>query len=399
MRSFQSRDPLGAFVPGSDVRLSPTAPGPLNGFTFAAKDIFDIAGEKTGCGNPDWQASHPAAASHAWAVARLLNAGARLVGKTITDELAYSLNGQNHHYGTPTNSNAPGRIPGGSSSGSAAAVAGGLCDTALGSDTGGSIRIPASYCGLYGLRPTHGRIPLDGVMPLAPSFDTVGWFARDAASLEAVGEVLLGEDAAAMSFERLLLAEDALGQATTLAQESLGAWIAGLEMRLTKARPVHLAERPGALDKLMLAFRAIQAREIWAVHGDWIGATKPRFGEEIQERFDWVQIITEAEAAEASRLRAAFTEDLEALLQPGNLLVLPTAPGIAPLANAHPQDLRVHRNRVLALTCIAGLSGLPQVTLPLAQVDGCPLGLSLLAPRGSDRALLSFATAFCRQSS
>ncbi|MGO1120051.1 amidase [Rhodovibrionaceae bacterium A322] len=397
MRSFESRDPLGAFVPGTDVSLKPQAPGPLNGMTFAAKDIFDIAGEKTGCGNPDWRASHPAAEKHAWAVEQLLNAGARLVGKTITDELAYSLNGQNHHYGTPTNSNAPGRIPGGSSSGSAAAVAGGLCDTALGSDTGGSIRIPGSYCGLFGLRPTHDRIPLEGVMPLAPSYDTVGWFARDAETLKAVGEVLLGEDTAAVPFERLLLAEDAMGLALTLAQDSLSPWVKRLEMRLGKAEGLRLMDSFGTPEDLMLAFRAIQAREIWAVHGDWIADQNPTFGAEVQERFDWVQTITEEEERAAQKLRADFTAHLESLMTPGTLMVLPSAPGIAPLVIADASDLRDHRSRVLALTCISGLSGLPQVTLPLASLDGCPLGLSLLAPRGSDRALLDFVAAFCNQ--
>ena len=180
MSPSPAKDALGAFVPGIDAIRDGASAGPLAGLSFAAKDIFDVAGAVTGCGNPDWAATHAAAAEDSWAVARLLPAGARLVGKTITDELAYSLNGQNAHYGTPTNPNGPGRIPGGSSSGSASAVAGGVVDFALGSDTGGSVRIPASYCGIFGLRPTHGRLPLDGVMPLAPSFDTLGWFARDA---------------------------------------------------------------------------------------------------------------------------------------------------------------------------------------------------------------------------
>ena len=127
----------------------------------------------------------------------LLDAGARIVGKTHTDEMTYSLNGENAHYGTPVNVNAPGRIPGGSSSGSAAAVAAGLVDFALGSDTGGSVRAPASFCGIYGLRPTHGRISLEGACALAASFDTVGWFARDPALLERVGRVLLRDDAPA----------------------------------------------------------------------------------------------------------------------------------------------------------------------------------------------------------
>ena len=205
-------DPLGAFCRHVDVRIEGAPQGRLAGLRFAAKDIYDIAGQTCCCGNPDWLASHPPAERTASAVAALLDAGATLVGKTLTDELAFSLNGENHHYGTPVNSAAPDRIPGGSSNGSASAVAGHLVDFALGSDTGGSIRAPASYCGLYGLRPSHGAIPVDGIMPLAPSFDTVGWFARDPQLLERVGDVLLGP-ATATGPGRLLYATDAFERA------------------------------------------------------------------------------------------------------------------------------------------------------------------------------------------
>jgi amidase len=167
-------DPLNAFCRHTHVELAGSGSGRLTGLTFAAKDVFDIAGHRTGNGNPVWLETHPPAERTASAVQRLLDAGARMVGKTHTDDMAYSLNGENVHYGTPVNPVAPGRIPGGSSSGSAAAVAGGLVDFALGTDCGGSVRLLASYCGLYGLRPTHGLAPADGVVPLASSFDAVG---------------------------------------------------------------------------------------------------------------------------------------------------------------------------------------------------------------------------------
>src|SRR6266436_167873 len=178
-----------AFVTTFD--LSPTGSGPLDGLRFGVKDTIDVAGFKTGCGNPTWRDSHPAAVVHAVCVEQLCRAGARCVGKTISDELALSLLGINRFFGTPLNPRAPERVPGGSSSGSASAVAGGLVDVALGSDTGGSVRVPASFCGLYGLRPTHGRIPLDGLLLQAPSYDTIGWFARDADLFARVGAVLL----------------------------------------------------------------------------------------------------------------------------------------------------------------------------------------------------------------
>lgn len=388
-------DALGAFVPAPQPQMAGKDGGPLSGLTFAAKDIFDVAGFVTGCGNPDWARTHAPAAVHAPVVQSLLDAGAELVGKTITDELAYSLNGQNFHYGTPTNVNAPGRIPGGSSSGSAAAVAGGLADTALGSDTGGSVRIPASYCGLYGIRPTHGRITLEGVMPLAPSFDTVGWFARDAVTLRRVGAVLLGgKEGSAGRWKRLLLAEDAFALALPAAQSVLAPLVERLEQRLTPAEKVVAAEA-GSLADWMWRFRHIQAREIMSTQGAWIAETRPKFGPEIQERFDWAASITETEAGTARAAREDFAARLAALLGEDALLCLPTAPGIAPLCSSDAAELVAHRKAVLSLTSIAGLSRLPQVSLPLARLDGCPLGLSLIAPAGADADLLAFAEAFC----
>ena len=205
--SILDRDSLGAFCRHTHVELKGAASGPLAGLTFGLKDIFDVAGHKTGFGSPDWLRTHDAAKVHSVVAKQLLDAGAYLVGKTHTEEMAFSLTGENAHYGTPVNVRAPDRVPGGSSSGSAAAVAGGLVDFAIGSDTGGSVRGPASFCGLYGIRPTHARISLDGVCPLAPGFDTCGWFARDADLLARVGDVLL--DGKAATPGRVLIAQDA----------------------------------------------------------------------------------------------------------------------------------------------------------------------------------------------
>src|SRR5271163_3005284 len=204
-------DEINAFVPGPRVHIDGRQGGPLSGLTFAAKDLFDVAGHPTGGGNPDWTRSNPIPTRHAWAVQRLLDAGATLIGKTITDEVSLGIVGENAFYGTPLNSAAPDRVPGGSSSGSAAAVAAGLCDTALGTDTGGSVRVPASFCGLYGIRPTHGRLNLAGMLPQAPGSDTTGWFARDAATFARVSSVLLGEVIGAALPSTLLIAVDAFG--------------------------------------------------------------------------------------------------------------------------------------------------------------------------------------------
>src|SRR5271170_1472219 len=204
-------DDVNAFVPGPRVHIEGRPGGPLSGLTFAAKDLFDVAGHPTGGGNPDWARSNPVPAWHAWAVQRLLDAGATLIGKTITDEVSLGIVGENAFYGTPVNPRAPGRVPGGSSSGSAAAVAAGICDTALGTDTGGSVRVPASFCGLYGIRPTHGRLDVTGMLPQAPTSDTTGWFARDAATFSRVSAALLGEAIPTALPTRLIVAVDAFG--------------------------------------------------------------------------------------------------------------------------------------------------------------------------------------------
>ena len=382
-------------MPGERLRLEGAEGGALAGLTFGTKDIFDIAGAVTGCGNPDWARTHPAASSTAPSVQALLDAGATMVGKTITDELAYSLNGQNAHYGTPANSNAPGRIPGGSSCGSASAVAGGACDLALGSDTGGSVRIPASYCGTFGIRTTHGLIPLDNIMPLAPSFDTVGWFTRDAALLRRVGEVLLGPSPDVDTPRSLLVPEDAWVLADFPVREALKPFVAALEGRLGAGRRITVGEPGGGMAAWMLRFRHLQAVEIWQVHGDWIKEAKPTFGPEIADRFAWASSVPVSEADAAKPEREAFAARLEEALADDAILCLPTAPGIAPLLDSSAEALHMHRNHVLSLTCIAGLARLPQVTLPLAQVSGCPVGLSLVGARGSDAALLAFAEDFC----
>jgi amidase len=391
MSPSPAKDALGAFVPGIDAIRDGASAGPLTGLSFAAKDIIDVAGVVTGCGNPDWAATHAAAAEDAWAVARLLSAGARLTGKTITDELAYSLNGQNAHYGTPTNPNGPGRIPGGSSSGSASAVAGGVVDFALGSDTGGSVRIPASYCGIFGMRPTHGRLPLDGIMPLAPSFDTLGWFARDAETLGRVGEVLLGEALSeTVAPARLWLAEDAFELAGAETTSCLRPIIEALEGRIGIAQTQNISE-PEGYPHWMRCFRLIQAREIQIQHKDWIAATKPRFGPEIAERFAWALSVTEAEAAPARKDREVLRARLLEMVAGDAVICLPTAPDIAPRLSASVGDLLEHRDRVLGLTAMAGLAGLPQISLPLATLKGSPLGLSLIAGPGKDTMLLALA--------
>lgn len=386
------KNDLGALVPGTEIKIEGAGDGSLHGRTFVAKDIFDIANYVTGCGNPDWARTHAPAQHNAWAVQAWLDAGASLVGKAITDELAYSLNGQNFHYGTPINTSAPGRIPGGSSSGSASAVAGRLADIALGTDTGGSIRVPASYCGLYGLRPSHGRVPLEGVMPLAPSMDTVGCLARDIGSLIQASEVLLRDSVGGVAVpKRLIVFEDAFALANKPAVAALAPILSQLETRLGSAERVTVGEPGGGLADWMWRFRKIQAHEIWAVHGAWIREVQPHFGPEIAERFQWAESVSDEEAEQAKPAREALTRRLSALLEDGAVACLPSTPGIAPKLESTGEELSQHRSHVLALTCLAPLTRLPQLSMPLAQVGSCPLGLSLMGGPGSEASLLAFA--------
>ena len=380
-------DRVGAFADIFDLLGSGF--GPLAGLSFAAKDLFDVAGRPTGCGNPTWAATHDAAEADAAAVAACLGAGATLRGKTHTDELAYSLMGVNAHYGTPVNAAAPERLPGGSSSGSAAAVAAGLVDFALGSDTGGSVRLPASFCGLYGLRPTHGRVDVAGMAALAPSFDVVGWFAPDIWRLSAVAEVLDSAAPPPVARPRLLFAEDAWGLVGADVRAALRPSRDCLTGILGPAERVRFCDGP--LSDWREVFRICQGAEAWAVHGAWISANTPVFGPGVAERFAAASRITLDEATAAKARRDALSRRLVDLLGDDGIVVLPTAPGPAPRRDAAAAELDSYRASALTLLCPAGLAGLPQLNIPAARLQGAPLGLSLLGPAGAERTLLQIA--------
>jgi amidase len=382
-------DNLGAFVPGPRVEIAGAADGPLAGLGFAVKDLFDVAGHPTTYGNPDWDRTNPVAAATAPVVQALLQAGASLRGKTKTVELAYGLTGENVWHGTPLNPKAPDRFPGGSSCGSAAAVAGGLVDFALGSDTGGSVRIPASYCGIFGIRPSWGAISLAGARGLGPSFDTPGWFATSATVFSRVGEVLLPEDVAGPGFGPLLKVEDAWMNAEPATVVALAEPLLGLERLLGQALRMDVA--PERLDVLYEHFRCVQAEEAWATLGSWVEATKPGFGPGVKERFDAAKAMDPAKAAAGRAFRRGFQARMRSLLAGGAVLAYPTSPVPAPRLDASLSEQNAVRERTMGVTAIAGLAGLPEVSLPLGRVNGAPVGLSLVAAAGRDRALLALA--------
>jgi amidase len=382
-----SNDALNAFTRHTHVALDGSGTGPLTGLTMAVKDVYDIAGYRTGNGNPVWLETHPPAERTASSVQRLLDAGARMVGKTHTDELAYSLNGENIHYGTPTNPKAPGRIPGGSSSGSAAAVAGGLVDFALGTDCGGSVRLPASYGGIYGIRTSHGLISADGIVPLASSFDAVGWFARTARLMRQVGGVLLPA-AAPWAPKTLLIAADAFATVDPAIAAALQHGVDKVKAAFPTVRETNVYTGDPA--EWSALFRILQGDEIRHFHSDWIDRCQPVFGPGIRERFQWTRTIDPKEVANAKPNREVVARHTAQLLGGDALLCLPTAPGIAPRLNTPAQELEAFRARAFALLSVAGLARLPQINLPVGTLDGCPIGLSLIAPRGFDRGLLEW---------
>ncbi|MEM9764302.1 MAG: amidase [Pseudomonadota bacterium] len=381
-------DPAGAFVARLD--LAPTGRGVLDGLTFAVKDIFDVDGQITGCGNLDWARTHAPATAHAAPVAALLSAGARCVAKAVSDEIAFSLMGENPAWGTPLNTADPRRVPGGSSSGSVAAVAADMVDFALGSDTGGSVRAPASFCGVWGMRPTLGAIDLSGTMPFAPSFDTPGWFARDASTLARVGRAL-GLSAEGAMPGRLVMPVDAWAVASAETVEALAPALARIEALLGPAVPIRLA--PDGLDAWRDCFRVCQCAEGWAAHGAWIEAQRPVLASNVASRFAYAAGIGEEAWAAARAEREVIGSHLAMALPPGTVAVLPTCPGPAPFRGLPDAETDAYRNDAHRLLCPAGHGGLPQISMPAAAVDGGPVGLSLLAASGEDASLFSLATA------
>ena len=383
-------DPVGAFCRANHVALKGAGEGPLEGLAFGAKDVFHIAGARTGFGSPVWLATHEPPAETATAVKRLLDAGADLAGKTHTDEMAYSLTGENVHYGTPVNARAPERIPGGSSNGSAAAVTGGLVDFAIGTDCGGSVRLPASYCGIFGMRPTVNRVPLDGVIPFGPPFDVAGWFARDARVLEKVGRVLLDDDSEPAAPRRLLRATDAFDMVDPAVTGALERAVESVAALVGTVEDVTVA--PGGLGDWFETFRVLQAASIWSNHGAWIMQTRPDFGPGVKERFEWAEALDAGDVDAAKKRYEAIRARIVQVMGEGDILCLPTSPRVAPPKNTPVDDLEIrYRHQAMHLLCIAGLGGLPQISLPMAELEGLPLGLSLNGPRGTDMQLLGLA--------
>lgn len=387
-------DNWNAFI-NENVTLPPLQSGLLNLSTFSIKDVFAIKGFRTSAGNPDWLRTHQPAEKHAAVIEQLLNSGATLHGITHTDELMFSLDGKNVHYGTPVNPKAPDCIPGGSSSGAAVSVAAGLVDFAIGTDTGGSIRIPSSYCGIFGFRPTYDAVSLEGCIPLSKSFDTVGWMANDAEILQLVGDVLLeDEKTGEATFNKLYYPIEAWGLLDTKIRTAFSPLTTSLEEKFDVIKWLTISNQ--GLQEWEEVFRVIQGSEIWEEHGEWTQQVKPNFGKAIAGRLQTASTFKKSDAERCIEIQKKIRSFLYALLDEDGLIIIPTAHNVAPTLKADSNALDKNRSKNMQLTCIAGLGGLPQVTLPLVTIDHKPIGLSLIANRGHDKQLLAWASNFMK---
>ncbi|MBD0860672.1 DUF3225 domain-containing protein [Gordonia sp. zg691] len=365
-----------------------TGAGTLSGLTIAVKDLFAVAGERIGAGTPAHLELAPVETEHASAVAALLRHGATVTGIAHTDELAYSLGGTNPHYGTPPNPAAPGRIPGGSTSGPAVAVSGGEVDLGLGTDTAGSIRVPASYQGIWGFRPTHGLIDTTGLLSLAPSFDAVGLMARDIDTVRLGADILVtdGRGDADADITEIVVDPTLLAYAEPEVAQSF--WSAVRTLDSSLALRYHDVT-DGRLPTWFHAFRTVQAHEAWRSHGEFLTDHPDAVATDVAARFRIASAVsaTEADDARAEIVRARA--HLDGVLGAGTALLLPSAAGPAPLRTEGSAERA--RTATLHLTCLASLSGRPAISAPCLTADGAPVGLSAVGAVGADHTLLRFA--------
>ena len=384
------KDIYSAFILQGEPLLAGNSTGKLKNLSFGLKDVLDVAGYPTSFGSPDWLKTHEVPTETAPIVTQLLSAGANLVGKTHTDELTYSILGMNAHFGTPLNPLTPERVPGGSSSGSAVAVAGNLVDFAIGTDTGGSVRLPASFCGIYGIRPTHGTISLEHARPLAKSFDTLGWFARDAKTLLDVGEVLINrqmDDKIKPDEYKIIIPKPALH---VLSSELQQIFLKNIS-EIFKDFDIQQHDFEWMqLRNFAETFRVIQAREIWLEYGSWASQYLDNFGPGIKQRILIAKEISEESSNNARDVRKSIQLQLNEVLTSNTLFLVPTASNLAPMLTSSQEDLEQFRKDTFQLVSIAGLGGLPQVNIPAFKINGCGFGISLIGAHHTDLQLLEF---------
>ena len=385
----------GAFV--ETFTLEPYSKGSLGDLTFAVKDNIDIAGHKTSYGSPSWKDKHDAPAYNALCIDQLLGAGATCLGKTISDEFTYSLDGENYFFGTPINPTVPDRIPGGSSSGSASAVACGLVDFSIGTDSAGSIRVPASLCGVYAMRPTMHRVSEAGVLPFMPSTSTVGALASDLNTLGKVMETLLrSENTTPEKIQNIYLLEDAFAISDPKVAKAIRVKIDALSSRcdanIISITLNDIVKEPMTLDKLNTdALRPLQTFEFLNTVGNWIENESPDLSPFLAMRYETVRNFDRKEVNDSLMLCEKMFNRITSFFQKSDLILFPTVPTIAPLKGAfeHMETAVDFYDRTMAITAFSGVARLPEITIPITTVDNAPVGLSIAAGFYQDEFLIS----------
>lgn len=416
-RKAKFKEDFGAFVQRFQLLSFPQLPPPaakqtLAGLTFAVNDIFELEDYVTGFGNPDWARTHEAAEKTAVTVTALLKNGAVCVGKTVMGELGFGVSGENMHYGTPINPEMPAHVPGGSSSGSAVAVAAGLVDFALGTDTIGCIRIPAAFCGLLSYRPSHGAVSTIGVLPNSQSLDTVGWLARDPSILLRVGHTLLKLNTVEPRRARRLIFADDLFQLSKVPKQKAEGVISKAIENLSGYQPqqhinfgqhisLNVPSLKGFLDQstnlqngisnlkaLSSAMVSLQRHEFKTNHEDWVKSVEPKLALDVSDNVLTAINTTHENIKALYDIRKELRACMQILLKDDGILVIPTVADPPSKLNSKKRDTVESHNRALILSSIASMSGCCQVTIPLGKNDGCPISVSFIAFHGGDKFLL-----------
>ncbi len=394
------RDEAQAAADAADARArSGISLGPLDGAIVSIKDLFDVAGEVTRAGSSLLAEEGKPATQDAPVVRRLRAAGAVILAKTNMSEFAFSGLGLNPHYGTPGNPADRARVPGGSSAGAAVAVADGMCEIAIGSDTGGSTRIPAALCGITGFKPSRQRVSTEGAFPLSYTLDSIGPMATNVADCFNADAAIAGE--AALPLEAAPLAGLRLGVAQGLPLENLddtvGRRFPEALDRLERAGARLTYEKMPLLDEMMKALSrtSILMAEAYAIHKDRLARRGDAVDQIVRARLDRGAGIAAGDFIDAVRDRAALIRAMDARLADLDALVLPTTPIVAPRLDevATPKDFMAKNAMVLRNTTIANYFDLTAISLPLPRDGGLPTGLMLFARNGCDRRLFRIAAA------
>ncbi|KAJ9159117.1 hypothetical protein P3X46_024643 [Hevea brasiliensis] len=414
---LMNREDFGAFVERFQILPFPQPPPPaakqsLSGLTFAIKDIFDVKGYVTGFGNPDWRRTHDVAEKMGMVVTALLKNGATCVGKTVMDELGMGITGENMHYGTPINPQMPSFVPGGSSSGSAVAVAAELVDFAVGTDTIGCIRIPAAFCGIFGFRPSHGTVSMIGTIPNSQSLDTIGWLARDPSVLHRVGYALLQLNNVETRRARRLIFADDLFQLSKVPKHkseyviskaignlsgyqppkhiNLDQYIASNVPSLKgfRGESTNLENGTSTLKALSSVMVSLQRCEFKTNHEEWVKSVKPKLAPDVSNHVVAAINTKQENVKTLYKIRTETQACVQSLLKDDGMLVIPTVADPPFRLNAKKGYPAEAHDRALIPSSIASMSACCQVTVPLGKHDGCPISVSFISYHGADKFLL-----------